>query len=153
MPSRGSSVRWRAFIDWRLAARQSARDSTRRRVRRDDRRRDRRAHRLAVRHRPQQIRGARRAGRHGRAHGGAARARGRADEDRQRHALACLRSALRLGELLLPENEPGSSIMPGKVNPTQCEAIVMICIQVIGDDTAVAFAGSQGNFELNAMRR
>ena len=56
------------------------------------------------------------------------------------------------GELMLPENEPGSSIMPGKVNPTQCEAIVMIAIQVIGDDTAVAFAGSQGNFELNAMR-
>ena len=56
------------------------------------------------------------------------------------------------GELLLPANEPGSSIMPGKVNPTQCEAMVMICIQVIGDDTAVAFAGSQGNFELNAMR-
>ena len=57
-----------------------------------------------------------------------------------------------LGELILPANEPGSSIMPGKVNPTQCEAMVMICIQVIGDDTAVAFAGSQGNFELNAMR-
>ena len=57
-----------------------------------------------------------------------------------------------LGELRLPQNEPGSSIMPGKVNPTQCEAIVMIAIQVIGDDTAVAFAGSQGNFELNAMR-
>ena len=57
-----------------------------------------------------------------------------------------------LGELLLPDNEPGSSIMPGKVNPTQCEAVVMICIQVIGEDTAVAFAGSQGNFELNTMR-
>jgi fumarate hydratase class II len=57
-----------------------------------------------------------------------------------------------LGELILPANEPGSSIMPGKVNPTQCEAMVMICIQVIGEDTAVAFAGSQGNFELNAMR-
>ncbi len=57
-----------------------------------------------------------------------------------------------LGELKLPANEPGSSIMPGKVNPTQCEAIVMIAIQVIGDDTAIAFAGSQGNFELNAMR-
>jgi fumarate hydratase class II len=57
-----------------------------------------------------------------------------------------------LGELILPENEPGSSIMPGKINPTQCEAMVMICIQVIGEDTAVAFAGSQGNFELNAMR-
>jgi fumarate hydratase class II len=57
-----------------------------------------------------------------------------------------------LGELKLPENEPGSSIMPGKVNPTQCEAMVMVCIQVIGEDNAVAFAGSQGNFELNAMR-
>ncbi|GAB3149326.1 class II fumarate hydratase [Microbacterium neimengense] len=57
-----------------------------------------------------------------------------------------------LAELILPSNEPGSSIMPGKVNPTQCEAIVMISIQVIGDDSAVAFAGSQGNFELNAMR-
>jgi fumarate hydratase, class II len=55
-------------------------------------------------------------------------------------------------ELLLPSNEPGSSIMPGKVNPTQCEAIVMISIQVMGNDTAVAVAGSQGNFELNAMR-
>ncbi|MDO0929628.1 class II fumarate hydratase [Streptomyces sp. TG1A-8] len=57
-----------------------------------------------------------------------------------------------LAELLLPQNEPGSSIMPGKVNPTQCEAIVMIAIQVLGNDSAVAFAGSQGNFELNAMR-
>ena len=57
-----------------------------------------------------------------------------------------------LGELRLPANEPGSSIMPGKVNPTQCEAMVMIAIQVLGEDTAIAFAGSQGNFELNAMR-
>jgi fumarate hydratase class II len=57
-----------------------------------------------------------------------------------------------LGELLLPENEPGSSIMPGKVNPTQQEAMMMVCIQVIGEDNAVAFAGSQGNFELNTMR-
>ncbi|GCE20839.1 class II fumarate hydratase [Dictyobacter kobayashii] len=55
-------------------------------------------------------------------------------------------------ELNLPSNEPGSSIMPGKVNPTQEEAMVMVCIQVIGNDTAVAIAGSQGNFELNAMR-
>nr|WP_236007812.1 class II fumarate hydratase [Nakamurella leprariae] len=55
-------------------------------------------------------------------------------------------------ELLLPQNEPGSSIMPGKVNPTQCEAMVMISIQVLGDDAAIAFSGSQGNFELNAMR-
>jgi fumarate hydratase class II len=57
-----------------------------------------------------------------------------------------------LHELQLPENEPGSSIMPGKINPTQEEAMVMVCIQVIANDTAVAFAGSQGNFELNAMR-
>lgn len=57
-----------------------------------------------------------------------------------------------LHELVLPANEPGSSIMPGKVNPTQEEAMIMICIQVIGEDNAVAFAGSQGNFELNAMR-
>ncbi len=57
-----------------------------------------------------------------------------------------------LGELKLPENEPGSSIMPGKVNPTQCEAMIMVTIQVIADDSAVAFAGSQGNFELNTMR-
>jgi fumarate hydratase, class II len=57
-----------------------------------------------------------------------------------------------ISELELPQNEPGSSIMPGKVNPTQCEALVMIAIQVLGDDSAVAFAGSQGNFELNAMR-
>lgn len=57
-----------------------------------------------------------------------------------------------LGELRLPANEPGSSIMPGKVNPTQEEAMVMVCIQVIGNDNTVAIAGSQGNFELNAMR-
>jgi fumarate hydratase, class II len=57
-----------------------------------------------------------------------------------------------LSELTLPANEPGSSIMPGKVNPTQCEAMVMVCIQVLAEDGAIAFAGSQGNFELNAMR-
>ena len=57
-----------------------------------------------------------------------------------------------LGELTLPENEPGSSIMPGKVNPTQCEAMIMVCTQVMGEDAAVAFAGAQGNFELNVMR-
>jgi fumarate hydratase class II len=55
-------------------------------------------------------------------------------------------------ELVLPENEPGSSIMPGKVNPTQQEAMVMVCMQVMANDTAVSYAGSQGNFELNAMR-
>ena len=57
-----------------------------------------------------------------------------------------------LGELILPENEPGSSIMPGKVNPTQCEAMTMICAQVIGLDTAVGVACSQGNFELNVFK-
>ncbi len=57
-----------------------------------------------------------------------------------------------LGELILPENEPGSSIMPGKVNPTQCEAMTMICAQVIGLDTAIGVAGSQGNFELNVYK-
>lgn len=55
-------------------------------------------------------------------------------------------------ELILPSNEPGSSIMPGKVNPTQCEAVVMIGIQVLGNDSTIAISGSQGNFELNAMR-
>lgn len=54
-----------------------------------------------------------------------------------------------LGELSLPENEPGSSIMPGKVNPTQCEAMTMVCAQVMGNQTTIAFAGSQGHFELN----
>jgi len=57
-----------------------------------------------------------------------------------------------LHELILPANEPGSSIMPGKVNPTQQEAMVMVCTQVLGHDAAVAFAGAQGNFELNTMR-
>jgi fumarate hydratase class II len=57
-----------------------------------------------------------------------------------------------LGELILPENEPGSSIMPGKVNPTQSEAMTMVCTQVIGNDTAIAIAGSQGNFELNVFK-
>ncbi len=57
-----------------------------------------------------------------------------------------------LGELILPANEPGSSIMPGKVNPTQCEALTMVCVQIMANDTAVAFAGSQGNFELNVYK-
>src|ERR1700687_790093 len=57
-----------------------------------------------------------------------------------------------LGELRLPENEPGSSIMPGKVNPTQSEAMTMVCLQVIGNDTAIAVAGTQGNFELNVFK-
>jgi len=57
-----------------------------------------------------------------------------------------------LGELILPANEPGSSIMPGKVNPTQCEAMTMVCVQVLGNDAAIGIAGSQGNFELNVFK-
>ncbi len=57
-----------------------------------------------------------------------------------------------IGELLIPENEPGSSIMPGKVNPTQCEALTQVAVQVFGNDHAVAFAGSQGNFQLNVFK-
>jgi fumarate hydratase class II len=57
-----------------------------------------------------------------------------------------------LGEILIPANEPGSSIMPGKVNPTQCEALMMVAIQVMGNDATIGFAGSQGNLELNVFR-
>lgn len=57
-----------------------------------------------------------------------------------------------IGEISIPENEPGSSIMPGKVNPTQCEAMTMLCAQVIGNDTAVAVGGASGNFELNVFK-
>ncbi|MER3475442.1 MAG: class II fumarate hydratase, partial [Leptolyngbya sp. ERB_1_2] len=57
-----------------------------------------------------------------------------------------------LGELVLPANEPGSSIMPGKVNPTQCEAMTMVCVQVMGNDSAITVAASQGNFELNVFK-
>ncbi|MFM7519569.1 MAG: class II fumarate hydratase [Planctomycetota bacterium] len=57
-----------------------------------------------------------------------------------------------IGEITIPENEPGSSIMPGKVNPTQCEALTMVCAQVFGNDAAVAFAGGQGNFQLNVYK-
>jgi fumarate hydratase class II len=57
-----------------------------------------------------------------------------------------------IGEITIPANEPGSSIMPGKVNPTQCEALTMVCCQVFGNDAAIGFAGSQGNFELNVYK-
>ena len=57
-----------------------------------------------------------------------------------------------IGELIIPANEPGSSIMPGKVNPTQCEAITMVCAQIIGNDTAITFSGSQGHYELNVFK-
>ena len=57
-----------------------------------------------------------------------------------------------IGELILPANEPGSSIMPGKINPTQCEAMTMVCLQVMGNDVSITIAGSSGNFELNVFR-
>jgi len=57
-----------------------------------------------------------------------------------------------IGEISLPANEPGSSIMPGKVNPTQCEAMTMVAVQVMGNDTTIAFAGASGNFELNVYK-
>ena len=57
-----------------------------------------------------------------------------------------------IGEIILPANEPGSSIMPGKVNPTQCEALTMVCTQVIGNDVTITMAGASGNFELNVYR-
>src|SRR5206468_1987585 len=57
-----------------------------------------------------------------------------------------------IAEISLPENEPGSSIMPGKVNPTQSEAMTMVCVQVMGNDAAIGFAASQGNFELNVFK-
>jgi fumarate hydratase class II len=57
-----------------------------------------------------------------------------------------------LGELVIPENEPGSSIMPGKVNPTQCEAMTMVCAQVMGNDVAISIGGASGNFELNVYK-
>ena len=57
-----------------------------------------------------------------------------------------------IGEIYLPANEPGSSIMPGKVNPTQCEALTMVCAQVMGNDVAIAIGNTQGHFELNVFR-
>ena len=57
-----------------------------------------------------------------------------------------------IGEILIPENEPGSSIMPGKVNPTQCEALTMVCTQILGNDTTIAFAGTQGHYQLNVFK-
>src|SRR5690606_8036243 len=57
-----------------------------------------------------------------------------------------------IGELVIPENEPGSAIMPGQVNPTQNEALTMVCAQVLGNDTSISFAGTQGNYELNVFK-
>ena len=57
-----------------------------------------------------------------------------------------------IGELIIPANEPGSSIMPGKVNPTQCEALTMVCAQIMGNDVAISIGGAQGHFELNVFK-
>jgi fumarate hydratase class II len=57
-----------------------------------------------------------------------------------------------IGEIFIPENEPGSSIMPGKVNPTQCEALTMVCAQVMGNDVAITIGGTQGHYELNVFK-
>jgi fumarate hydratase class II len=83
---------------------------------------------------------------------GAERAGGFADENRQRCALAGLRPALRDWRNRHPGKRTGSSIMPGKVNPTQCEALTMLCCQVMGNDVAVNIGGASGNFELNVYR-
>lgn len=85
------------------------------------------------------------------AHGALKRPCGGYDENRQRCTLAGQRPRCGLGEIFIPENEPGSSIMPGKVNPTQCESVTMVAVQVIDNDTAVGMAASQGNFELNVF--
>jgi fumarate hydratase class II len=75
-----------------------------------------------------------------------------ANENCQRRALAGSGPRCGIGEISIPENEPGSSIMPGKVNPTQCEAMTMLCCQVLGNDVAVNMGGASGNFELNVYR-
>ena len=77
---------------------------------------------------------------------------GGADEDGERRALYASGPRAGIGELRIPENEPGSSIMPGKINPTQCEALTMVAVQVFGNDLAVALAGSQGHFQLNVYK-
>jgi fumarate hydratase class II len=105
-----------------------------------------------LRQRGQQVRRAGRPRRPGRRPWRAEDAGRGADEDRQRHPLAGLRAALGLGEIAIPENEPGSSIMPGKVNPTQCEALTMLCCQVMGNDVAIGMGGAAGNFELNVYK-
>ena len=82
----------------------------------------------------------------------AARVCGGIDQDRERYPLAGLRAALRdLGELKMPAVQPGSSIMPGKVNPVIAESLLMVCAQVIGYDATIAWCGAAGNFELNLM--
>ena len=84
-------------------------------------------------------------------HGAINSAAARSLQDRQRHPFPGLGPRSGLGELMLPENEPGSSIMPGKVNPTQCEALTMVCTQVFGNNATITFAGASGHFELNVF--
>ena len=109
-------------------------------------------HRQALRHRPQQVPRPDLQGRDRLCPRRAQGAGGGPDEDRQRRALAGFRPAMTAwARSHIPENEPGSSIMPGKVNPTQCEAVTMVAVQVMGNDVAVGMAASQGNFELNVF--
>ena len=117
------------------------------------RRGDRAADRRAVRDGPEQVRRAR-STRRPRLRARGASARSRPASSKIADDLRWLGSGPRagLGELVLPANEPGSSIMPGKVNPTQCEAMIMVCIQVFGNDAAIGIAGSRGNLELNVCK-
>ena len=121
------------------------------RLRREGGRADRGDHRPALHHRAQQVRGPGRPRRHGVQPRGAEHGRRRLFKIANdiRYLGSGPRSGL--GELSLPENEPGSSIMPGKVNPTQCEALTMVCAHVMGNQTAMSFAGASGQFELNVF--
>ena len=104
------------------------------------------------RHRAEQVRGAGRARRHGRfATARSTRSPPRCSRSPTTSASSAPGPRSGLGELALPENEPGSSIMPGKVNPTQCEALTQVCVQMFGNHAAMTFAGSQGHFELNVF--
>ena len=122
------------------------------RLRREGGRADRRDHRPALHHRAQQVRGPGRPRRHGvQPRRASTRWPPRCSRSPTTSASWARGPRSGLGELALPENEPGSSIMPGKVNPTQCEALTMVCAQVFGNQTAMTFAGSQGHFELNVF--
>ncbi len=109
-------------------------------------------HQTAVHQRQEQIRGAGFAWRLRLRPRRVERTRHRPVQDRQRYPPARVRTAFGLGELILPENEPGSSIMPGKVNPTQAEALTMVCCQVFGNQSTITVGASQGHFELNVYK-
>ncbi len=142
-----------AFSTSRSAERRSARGSTRiRSSAPGSPPRSRRPHRPVLPLRAQQVRGPRHARRYGLPPWRAGDGGGLAPQDRQRHPLPRLGPALRLGELILPENEPGSSIMPGKVNPTQAEAVTMVAARVVGNQATVAFRGRAGAFRTQRLQ-